>query len=189
MSNAPAGSTREEILTTALRLFTAQGYDATSLRQIADRLGFTKAALYYHFPAKEHLVIELTRPWLDAISNLVTLSRQESELAEPERRAQLLADYIDTSIAHHAILRFLSQDAGAMKHPDVGKRARTLILALQDALAGPDATDDDRVRVACAIGIAHSIATLDASTLPAARPIVVTAALSVMQLDSAARAR
>src|ERR1700694_4782548 len=42
-------STRQQILDTALTLFTVQGYDATSLRQIADRLGVTKAALYYHF--------------------------------------------------------------------------------------------------------------------------------------------
>ncbi len=60
-----APSTRDEILATALQLFTVQGYDATSLRQIAERLGFTKAALYYHFPAKENLVIELARPWLE----------------------------------------------------------------------------------------------------------------------------
>jgi AcrR family transcriptional regulator len=35
------------------------GYDKTSLRQIADRLGFTQAAIYYHFAAKEDLLVAL----------------------------------------------------------------------------------------------------------------------------------
>jgi AcrR family transcriptional regulator len=54
--------TRARILAVASELFTEQGYDATSLRQIADRLGFTKAALYYHFPSKEELLVALLEP-------------------------------------------------------------------------------------------------------------------------------
>ena len=50
-----AGDTRERILDVALDLFLEQGYDGTSLREIAERLGVTKAALYYHFPSKEDI--------------------------------------------------------------------------------------------------------------------------------------
>jgi AcrR family transcriptional regulator len=53
--------TRERILDVALELFGEQGYGGTSLRQIADRLGFTKAALYYHFRSKEEIAKELIR--------------------------------------------------------------------------------------------------------------------------------
>jgi AcrR family transcriptional regulator len=176
-------STRREILDTALQLFTVQGYDATSLRQIADRLGFTKAALYYHFPAKDHLVIELTRPWLDAISNLISLDEQHARDDVAARRARLLSDYVDIVLAHQAVLRFLGQDLGAMKHPDVGKRARNLVLALQDALAGPDADDEDRVRVACALGAVHSASSLDAAVLATARPVLVSVASQALGLQ------
>src|SRR5476651_1549828 len=55
----PRGSTRERILDTALELFNEQGYDKTSLREIAERVGVTKAALYYHFERKEDIFIEL----------------------------------------------------------------------------------------------------------------------------------
>jgi AcrR family transcriptional regulator len=55
----PRGSTRERILDVALELFNEQGYDKTSLREIADRLGVTKAALYYHFERKEDILLEL----------------------------------------------------------------------------------------------------------------------------------
>src|ERR1700744_957820 len=53
------GSTRERILDIALELFTEQGYDKTSLQNIADRLGTTKAALYYHFKSKSAILLEL----------------------------------------------------------------------------------------------------------------------------------
>src|SRR5271170_3529258 len=55
----PGISTRERILDIALELFTEQGYDKTSLRDIAERLGTTKAALYYHFERKEDILLEL----------------------------------------------------------------------------------------------------------------------------------
>src|SRR6185437_10733990 len=40
-------------------LFIEQGYDKTSLRQIAEPLGFTQAAIYYHFAAKEDILVAL----------------------------------------------------------------------------------------------------------------------------------
>ena len=52
-------TTRERILDVALELFIEQGYDKTSLREIADQLGFTKAALYYHFASKDDILMAL----------------------------------------------------------------------------------------------------------------------------------
>src|SRR6516164_8413382 len=52
-------NTRDRILDIALELFTEQGFDATSLRQIAERLGVTKAALYYHFESKDDILMAL----------------------------------------------------------------------------------------------------------------------------------
>ena len=43
----------------ALDLFLEQGYDKTSLREIAERMGFTKAALYYHFSSKADMLMAL----------------------------------------------------------------------------------------------------------------------------------
>src|SRR3954469_26049194 len=44
---------------TALRLFTEQGYEATSLRQIAEELGINKASLYYYFDSTEAILQSL----------------------------------------------------------------------------------------------------------------------------------
>jgi len=50
--------TRELILTTALRLFREQGYDATTMRAIAGEAGVSVGNAYYYFGSKEHLIQE-----------------------------------------------------------------------------------------------------------------------------------
>ena len=54
--SAQGSGTRERILDISLELFTTQGYDKTSLREIAEHLGFSKAAIYYHFESKEAIL-------------------------------------------------------------------------------------------------------------------------------------
>src|SRR5262249_33846507 len=54
-----ATSTRDRILDVALDLFIEKGFDGTSLREIAERLGVTKAALYYHFASKDDILLAL----------------------------------------------------------------------------------------------------------------------------------
>lgn len=54
-----AKGTRERILDVALDLFVEKGFDKTSLREIAAQLGFSKAALYYHFASKDDILLAL----------------------------------------------------------------------------------------------------------------------------------
>jgi AcrR family transcriptional regulator len=67
-----APTTRERILEVAQRRFIDHGYDATSLREIAEELGFTKAALYYHFQSKEELLQALLAPGEALIEELMS---------------------------------------------------------------------------------------------------------------------
>jgi AcrR family transcriptional regulator len=66
-----SSDTRERILEVASELFIEQGYDGTSLREISDRLGFTKAALYYHFQSKEEILRELLLPFDTLLDELL----------------------------------------------------------------------------------------------------------------------
>ncbi|MDR6865814.1 AcrR family transcriptional regulator [Microbacterium resistens] len=50
------GYDREQVLAVAVRLFTEQGYDATSIADLSQALGLTKSALYHHFSSKEELL-------------------------------------------------------------------------------------------------------------------------------------
>ena len=67
--------TRARIQSVALELFAEQGYDKTSLREIAERLGVTKAALYYHFKSKEDIVTSLVEDYFGQIDELVSWGR------------------------------------------------------------------------------------------------------------------
>jgi AcrR family transcriptional regulator len=58
MGEARREFTREEILTTAQRLFTERGVRATSIGQVAAAVGMTRANLYYYFPSKDDLLSE-----------------------------------------------------------------------------------------------------------------------------------
>ncbi|MBQ6455529.1 MAG: TetR/AcrR family transcriptional regulator, partial [Mogibacterium sp.] len=50
------GNTRDEILNIALDLFSVNGYEATSISQIADAVGIRKASLYSHFGSKQEIL-------------------------------------------------------------------------------------------------------------------------------------
>jgi AcrR family transcriptional regulator len=63
--------TRTEILDVAAEMFSERGYEATSLREIAERLGITKAALYYHFRSKEDIMRALVEPMGEVLTELV----------------------------------------------------------------------------------------------------------------------
>ena len=68
---AQAERTRQQILETAQRLFAEHGYDATSLQMIADEMGLTKAAVYYHFPAKVDIRHEILQPRVKRLGTLL----------------------------------------------------------------------------------------------------------------------
>ena len=52
-------NTKRSIMETALQLFSVQGYDATSISQIADAVGIRKASLYSHFASKQDILDSL----------------------------------------------------------------------------------------------------------------------------------
>jgi AcrR family transcriptional regulator len=63
-------TTRDRILEVALDLFIRKGYAATSMREIAQPLGISKAALYYHYPSKAHILMALHLEMHRATSDL-----------------------------------------------------------------------------------------------------------------------
>ena len=66
-----AERTRQQILETARRLFAERGYDATSLQMIADEMGLTKAAVYYHFRAKGEILDAIMLPGVQRLEALL----------------------------------------------------------------------------------------------------------------------
>lgn len=63
-SPAPARPRRPELLATAAEVFAEQGYNATTVRAIADRAGMLAGSLYYHFDSKEAIADEILSGFL-----------------------------------------------------------------------------------------------------------------------------
>lgn len=63
------GYDRDQVLAAAVQLFNEQGYDATSVADVASRLGLTKSALYHHFASKEELLRLALDDALDALEH------------------------------------------------------------------------------------------------------------------------
>jgi AcrR family transcriptional regulator len=63
---AGSGSSREQILDAAARVFAARGYSGASISKIAAEAGFSKGALYWNFASKEELFFALLDERIDA---------------------------------------------------------------------------------------------------------------------------
>jgi len=148
---------RERILDVALELFTARGYDKTSLREIADELGVTKAALYYHFEHKEDILLALHlrlhalgRDTLDRLDGL------EDPGADVETWVAVLDNLIDEVLANRTLFLLHARNRSAFEQLE--QRAHhiaeheDLQETLQRFLANRAIPTTLRVRMACSIG-------------------------------------
>jgi AcrR family transcriptional regulator len=149
--------TRADIQQAALALFTERGYDATSMREIAERIGITKAALYYHFESKEAIILSLFQENMRALDDL--LDRAAGQSFTPESRSDFLGRWLALSArqglrtmrfaaANHAALRAVMppKNGGPLERVD---RAARLLL-------GPDAPLTDRLRIRMALLSVHN---------------------------------
>ncbi|WP_270887379.1 TetR/AcrR family transcriptional regulator [Pedococcus sp. 5OH_020] len=65
------GHDQETVLRRAVDLFNQQGYDATSMGDLARELGFSKSAIYHHVPSKGHLLSEALDEALGALTEVI----------------------------------------------------------------------------------------------------------------------
>jgi len=139
----PAGNTKQRIREAALDLFVRQGYEKTSLREIADQLGITKAALYYHYASKQELLKSLTQPLIDEFEHV---------LAEHLGRRELLAAYLDLLSRNRRVFEIFTADHSALAAAELERRSEATRRELIRQAAGPGATPTDLVRAAAALG-------------------------------------
>ena len=155
--DAPTKDTRERILDVALDLFIEQGFDGTSLRQIAERLGVTKAALYYHFESKDDILLALHMRLhefgKDALAKMgegpVTLAQW----------GELLDQLLDQMLGQRKIFLMHERNQAALEklhrhehdaeHEDIQNQFRRLLSDQRVPLR-------DRVRMAASFGVVFS---------------------------------
>jgi AcrR family transcriptional regulator len=145
--------TRARILDVALELIAKQGFAATSTREISERLGFSKAALYYHFRTKDELLNAIVAP---AMAHLSAVVGGKSARSAAGPRRELLAAYIDLVATHEALIRVLSEDPSVNNRPAL-LAAVPLYERLTQLLSGKDEPDTSlRARVRVALGGIHA---------------------------------
>jgi AcrR family transcriptional regulator len=146
---ATKGETRTRLLDTALGLFTVHGVEGTSLQMIADALGVTKAAVYYHFRTKDEITEAVAEP---AVGDLT--------------------GFVDLVIRNRVLVAVLCSDPGVMRAVDrVVHGGENILVRLPSMLLGPDA--DEATHVAAHVALAGvamaggspALATLDDESL------------------------
>ena len=89
-------STRQEILDTALELFSQEGYEATSISRIAEAVGIRKASLYSHFASKQEILDEIVREGLKEYNERSIFARTDRGATEftPESLTRMILGHI-----------------------------------------------------------------------------------------------
>ena len=146
--------TRARIQQVALELFAEQGYDKTSLREIAERLDVTKAALYYHFKSKEDIVRSLVEDYFGQLDALTAWAKTQPRT--PETRDEILRRYVQIVADGSDAFKMMHHNQAALNSLSSAKQRRDLfrerMTGLIDALTEPEADLPERLRAAMALG-------------------------------------
>jgi AcrR family transcriptional regulator len=147
------GDTRARIQQVALEMFAEQGYERTSLREIAERLGVTKAALYYHFKSKEDIVQSFTEDYFDRLDALIAWGKDQPPATRTAN--ELLDRYISIVMDSGEVFRFMERNQATLRDTEHSKHRftqfRPRLNALVEILTGPGAPPRSRIRAAAAL--------------------------------------
>ena len=100
---AVKGNTKQKILEAALELFSVQGYEATSISQLAEAVGIRKASLYSHFENKQAILDALIQTTLEQYAQHSIFAKadwddpdftRDKENLTPEAAAQMFMGQI-----------------------------------------------------------------------------------------------
>lgn len=141
---------RRRVIDAALAQFAEYGVEGTSLQMIADAMGVTKAAVYYHFKTKDKIVLAVVAPTLGQLREI--LDHAEAQRGQSARIRAFLTGFVRLVVGHRELLTLLYDDVAVV---------RTLRRLLPDfadyehrvpqALLGTGAEDGQRVAAAVAL--------------------------------------
>ncbi|GAA1604280.1 hypothetical protein GCM10009789_67830 [Kribbella sancticallisti] len=179
-----ARDTKGDIHRAALDLFSTRGYEKTSLREIAEQVGITKASLYYHYSSKQDLLQAIIGTFFDDMR--AVFDQVDDQPWSPERERELLGAYLDVVINHRSTGPTILRDIAAVlaafgdQLDDLIEQSRRF----QVWLAGPDPKPSDRILAAAAVEVVGAVfsAGLDQSEVPDEefRTILLDAATAVL---------
>ena len=159
MPTPGADDTRARLIEVAVDLFTRHSFAGTSLQMIADEMGFTKAAIYYHFRTREELLAAVVEPIRAQLSAIVTGA--EAQRTANARADHMLRGYAELAVANRALVSVLACDPSVITLLRDQPHWADLIDRQLALLAG-DSQDP-----ACLIGAAVALAGVSGAVGPA----------------------
>ena len=139
------GYDQETVLRRAIDLFNRQGYDGTSMGDLARELGLVKSALYHHVPSKSHLLALALDEALDELTAVVEAAASGDGDSAYERLRDVVRRSVEVLIAHQPAVTLLLRVRGNSEvEADALRRRR----AIDARLAGlvQDAADEGSLR-------------------------------------------
>lgn len=179
--------TRGRIRAEAIALFTERGYATASLREIADRVGITKASLYYHYPSKQDLLVAVVKPLMTDWREIVVAA--EATPHTPAAVRAVLERCLDTMLAHRGVANLFIRDAAAVVAA-LAPLIDDLIEStdrLRGWLAGPAPSPVDRVRAVAAIELLGAALAAGTTLADVPDPVVRQTLLESAELALAGR--
>jgi AcrR family transcriptional regulator len=167
--------TREEIREVALQLFATKGFEQTSLREIAERLDITKAALYYHFPSKDELLGDIVEP---LVTDLAGFLAEAARLLRQGERAVLEA-YFDLCQRYRLLFRGVLHDLTVLAKVRILPEVLQRRAELDRILVGSD-DPADLSRAVVALGGLQDCAVLMDDPVESYRTAAIDAALRAL---------
>ncbi|MFJ4922248.1 TetR/AcrR family transcriptional regulator [Streptomyces sp. NPDC088725] len=148
------GDTRQRIQDVAMELFAEHGYEKTSLREIAERLDVTKAALYYHFKTKEDILISLFQEMGRPLDELITWGRTQPHTLEVKQ--EILRRYSEALKDASPLFRFMQENQGTVRDLSIGETFKERMMEMLDLLEVEGASMTNRVRCMTALFSMHA---------------------------------
>jgi AcrR family transcriptional regulator len=115
-AGAKSEETRTRILNAALASFRVRGFDAATMRDIAEEAGVATGAAYYYFPSKEAIVLDFYRRSCDEMQPRIDEALQDSSGLEDRLRA-LIGVKLTQFAPNRGVLRALLKNGAEPKHP------------------------------------------------------------------------
>ena len=168
----PRGAGRSQLHDAALRLFVQHGVEGTSLQAIADEIGVSKAAVYYHYKTKDELVLGVLQPLTRDVCAMI--QRVRAGRTRAARLDELITGVVELAVANHERFAVLLRDPVVA----VVLRDHALLQGwddLRDLIT--DAEADPSTRVAFSIFVAGLLGPLSDPELSALAPEALRAAL------------
>jgi AcrR family transcriptional regulator len=182
-----AEDAKQVIGAAAVELFVDAGYGATSLDDIAGKVGLTRQAALYHFRTKEDLLRSVVQPYLHDLTTTLDALTADTVNDPPtatEQRATLAA-LVDALVAHRGVVSLLSRFTTATTIADLGPQLAHLTYRIHTLLAGSALATDPDLRTRAHATTAALIGVISARTeipldQPHQRHVLVQSAAAIL---------